>query len=68
MSQTYLCKNLGVEEGGGCLFKGGSLAGDYGTTAHGDVFERVIGSIVPQQVAATLEFVMQFVRSFYDTR
>ena len=48
MIQTYLCKNLGVEEGGGCLFKGGSLAGDYSTTAHGDVFERVIGSIVPQ--------------------
>ena len=30
MSQTYLCKNLGVEVGGERLFEGGVLAGDYG--------------------------------------
>ena len=30
MRQTYPCKNLGVEERGGCLYlKGGLLAGDY---------------------------------------
>ena len=32
MSQTYLYKNWGVEEGGGQLFEGGLLAGDYGIT------------------------------------
>ena len=31
MSQTYLCKNLGVEGGGGCSFEGDLLTGDYGT-------------------------------------
>jgi len=31
MRQIYLCKNLGVEEGGGDLFEGGLLAGDYST-------------------------------------
>jgi len=29
MRQIYLCKNWGVEEGEGCLFKGSLLAGDY---------------------------------------
>ena len=30
MGQTYLCKNLGVEERGGHLFGKGLLAGEYG--------------------------------------
>ena len=34
MGQTYLCKNLGVKEGGGHLFEGGLLAGDYGNVAN----------------------------------
>ena len=32
MNQTYLCKKLGVEEGGGCSLKRGLLAGDYSNT------------------------------------
>ena len=31
MSQTYLCKNLGFEEGEGHLLEWGLLLGDYGT-------------------------------------
>ena len=36
MRQTYLCKNLGVQEGGGHIFKGGLLAGDYGINNIGE--------------------------------
>jgi len=31
MRENYQCKNLGVEEGEGHIFKGGLLAEDYGT-------------------------------------
>ena len=31
MRQTYLCKNLGVEERGGHIFEGGLSAGEYST-------------------------------------
>jgi len=29
MTQTYLCKSLGVEEWGGHIFEGGLLVRDY---------------------------------------
>ena len=29
MRQTYLCKDLGVEVGGGCVFEGDLLTRDY---------------------------------------
>ena len=28
--EKYLCKNLGVKEGGGCLLEGGVFLGAYG--------------------------------------
>ena len=28
--EKYLCRNLGVKEGGGCLLKGGIFSGTYG--------------------------------------